>query len=162
MENGKKMEEILKAVGPAGATIEKEGQWDFAVYIEDEDDESILIEMCEKKDYKGDLIMDPYMRIYLEKDKDGHITQAIPKAYQSDSLVMGRTDINEKGEIFLNLKLMETKPGELDRRLESWLHSIDGIGISQSRIRLYFMSKFLCVPGGKLVRKRKRIWRALL
>ena len=41
---------------------------------------------------------------------------------------MGRTDINEKGEIFLNLKLMETKPGELDRRLESWLHSIDGIG----------------------------------
>ncbi len=128
MENGKKLEEILKAVGPAGATIEKEGQWDFAVYIEDEDDESILIEMCEKKDYKGDLIMDPYMRIYLEKDKDGHITQAIPKAYQSDSLVMGRTDINEKGEIFLNLKLMETKPGELDRRLESWLHSIDGIG----------------------------------
>ena len=81
MENGKKMEEILRVVGPAGATIEKEGQWDFAVYIEDEDDESILIEMCEKKDYKGDLIMDPYMRICLEKDKDGHITQAIPKAY---------------------------------------------------------------------------------
>ena len=53
MENGKKMEEILRVVGPAGATIEKEGQWDFAVYIEDEDDESILIEMCEKKDYKA-------------------------------------------------------------------------------------------------------------
>ena len=33
----------------------------------------------------------------------------------------------ENGEIFLNLKLMETKPGELDRRLENWLHSIDGI-----------------------------------
>ena len=35
MENGKKMEEILRVVGPAGATIEKEGQWDFAVYIEE-------------------------------------------------------------------------------------------------------------------------------
>ena len=126
--NGKKMEEILKVVGPTGATIKKEGQWDFAVYIEEEDEESIWIEMCEKEDYGGDLVMDPFMRICLEKDKDGQINQAIPKAYQSDSLVMGRTDINEKGEIFLNLKLMETKPGELDRRLESWLHSIDGIG----------------------------------
>ena len=27
-----------------------------------------------------------------------------------------------------NLNLIETKPGELDRRLESWLHSMDGIG----------------------------------
>ena len=126
--NGKKMEEILKVVGPTGATIKKEGQWDFAVYIEEEDEESIWIEMCEKEDYGGDLVMDPFMRICLEKDKDGQITQAIPKAYQSDSLFMGRTDINEKGEIFLNLNLIETKPGELDRRLESWLHSIDGIG----------------------------------
>lgn len=127
-ENGKKMEEILKVVGPRGATIKKEGQWDFAVYIEDEEEEAIWIEMCEKEDYGGDLVMDPFMRICLEKGKDGHITQAIPKAYQSDSLFIGRTDINEKGEIFLNLKLIETKPGELDRRLESWLHSIDGIG----------------------------------
>ena len=126
--NGKKMEEILKVVGPTGATIKKEGQWDFAVYIEEEDEESIWIEMCEKEDYGGDLVMDPFMRICLEKDKDGQITQAIPKAYQSDSLFMGRTDINEKGEIFLNLKLIETNPGELDRRLESWLHSIEGIG----------------------------------
>lgn len=128
MENGKKMEKILKVVGPFGATIKKEGQWDFAVYIGEQDEESIWIEMCEKKDYGGDLIMDPFMRICLEKDKDGHIIQAIPEAYQSDSLFMGRTDINEKGEIFLNLKLIETKPGELDRRLESWLHTIEGIG----------------------------------
>jgi hypothetical protein len=34
----------------------------------------------------------------------------------------------EKGEIFLDLKLLEIKPGELDRRLESWLESIDRIG----------------------------------
>ena len=43
-------------------------------------------------------------------------------------MFIGRTDINEKGEIFLNLKLVEIKPGELDRRLESWLRSIDMIG----------------------------------
>lgn len=43
-------------------------------------------------------------------------------------MFIGRTDINEKGEIFLDLKLLEIKPGELDRRLESWLDSIDRIG----------------------------------
>ena len=32
------------------------------------------------------------------------------------------------GEIFLDLKLLEIKPGESDRRLESWLDSIDRIG----------------------------------
>lgn len=128
IENGKKMEKILKAAGPGGAVFKKKGQWDFLVYITEQDEESVWIEMCEKEDYGGDLIMDPFMKICLEKDKDGHITQAIPKAYQSDSVCIGRTDINEKGEIFLNLKLLETKPGELDRRLESWLGSIDRIG----------------------------------
>ena len=39
-------------------------------------------------------------------------------------MFIGRTDINEKGEIFLDLKLLEIKQGELDRRLESWLDSI--------------------------------------
>ena len=39
-------------------------------------------------------------------------------------MFIGRTDINEKGEIFLDLKLLEIKPGELDGRLESWLDSI--------------------------------------
>ena len=43
-------------------------------------------------------------------------------------MFIGRTDINEKGEIFLDLKLLEIKQGELDRRLESWLDSIDRIG----------------------------------
>lgn len=128
MENGKKMEKILKAVGPMGATIKKEGQWDFVVCIEEQDEESVLVEMCQKEDYGGDLIMDPFMRICLERDRDGHIIQAIPEAYQSDSLFMGRTDINEKGEIFLNRKLIETKPGELDRRLASWLRTIEWIG----------------------------------
>ncbi len=128
IENGKKMEKILKAVGPGGATIKMKGEWDFVVYITEEDEESAWIEMCEMKDSGGDLILDPFMEICLKKDKDGHIAQAIPKRYQSDSLVMGRTDINEKGEIFLNLELIDTEPGELDRRLESWLHSIDMIG----------------------------------
>ena len=128
MENGKKMEKILKAVGPLGATIKKKGQWDLLVFIGDEDEESVLVEMCQKEEHGGDLIMDPFMRICLEKNKDGHITQAIPEAYQSDSVFIGRTDINEKGEIFLTRKLIETKSGELDRRLESWLRTIDGIG----------------------------------
>lgn len=39
-------------------------------------------------------------------------------------MFIGRTDINEKGEIFLDLKLLEIKQGELDRRLESWLDRI--------------------------------------
>lgn len=128
IDNGKKMEKIVKAVGPGGATIKKKGEWDLAVYITEQDEDFVWIEMCEKEYYGGDLIMDPFMKICLEKDKDGHITQAIPKVYQSDSVFMGRTDINEKGEIFLDLKLLEIKPGELDRRLESWLDSIDRIG----------------------------------
>lgn len=140
MENGKKMEKILRAVGPAGATIKKGGQWDFMVCIGDEDEESVLVEMCQKKDYGGDLIMDPFMRICLKKDGDGHITQAIPQAYQSDSLFMGRTDINEKGEIFLNRKLIETKPGELDRRLESWLHTIEWIGYLTEPDKINYIS----------------------
>ena len=128
IENGKKMEKILKAVGPGGATIKKKGEWDFAVYITEQDEEFVWIEMCEKEYYGGDLMMAPFMKICLKKSRDGHITQAIPKAYQSDNVYVGRTDINEKGEIFLNLKLAEIKPGELDRRLESWLRSIDMIG----------------------------------
>ena len=38
-------------------------------------------------------------------------------------------EIKARGhKIFLDLKLLEIKPGELDRRLESWLDSIDRIG----------------------------------
>lgn len=108
----------------ARSVYRKKGEWDFAVYITEQDEDFVWIEMCEKEYYRGDLIMDPFIKICLEKDKGGHITQAIPKVYQSDSVFMGRTDINEKGEIFLDLKLLEIKPGELDGRLESWLDSI--------------------------------------
>ena len=53
---------------------------------------------------------------------------------------MGRTDINEKGEIFLNRKLIETKPGELDRRLESWLHTIEWIGYLTEPDKINYIS----------------------
>ena len=41
---------------------------------------------------------------------------------------LARSVYRKKEEIFLDLKLLEIKPGELDRRLESWLDSIDRIG----------------------------------
>ena len=37
---------------------------------------------------------------------------------------LARSVYRKKGEIFLDLKLLEIKPGELDGRLESWLDSI--------------------------------------
>lgn len=137
LQNGKKMENILKAAGPTGATIKKADEWDLSVYIlapedvldwDEEDNLSFWVEMCASKDFHGDLLMDPLMRICLKKDQKGQIIQAIPKFYQSDNLVLGRMEINEKGEIFINRELVETNPEELDERLENWLHSIDLIG----------------------------------
>lgn len=138
VQNGRKMEKLLKVVGPTGATIQKEGEWNLLVYITDQDEENIWIEMCEMEHIGGDPVMDPFMKIQLKRDADGHITQAIPAAYQSDNIFFGRTDINEKGEIFLNLQLIETKKGELDRRLKSWLQSIDLIGYLEEPHEILF------------------------
>lgn len=138
IENGAKMEKILKAVGPTGATIKKAGEWDLSVFITKRNKKSMIIEMCECEHFGGDLILDPFMEIYLKTDEEGHITQAIPRAYQSDNLYVGRTEINEKGEIFLNRELTETKRGELDRRLESWLCTIDAIGYLTSSDEIIF------------------------
>ena len=101
-QNGKRKEngKNFKGCRSYGGYSQERGQWDLVVCIGDEDEESVLVEMCQKKDYGGDLIMDPFMRICLKKDRDGHITQAIPQAYQSDSLFMGRTDINERERFF--------------------------------------------------------------
>ena len=138
IENGRKMEKLLKVVGPTGAAIKKENEWDLLVYITDQDEENIWIEMCEMDHIGRDPVMDPFMKIQLKRNSDGHITQAIPVAYQSDNLFSGRTDINENGEIFLNLQLIETKKGELDRRLESWLQSIDLIGYLEEPHEILF------------------------
>lgn len=126
--NGKNMAKILKTVGPAGATIKKSGEWDLSVYITDEDEDEIQVEMAASKELYGDLFLDPFMRICLKKNQRGQITRAIPTFYQSDNLYLGRMEIREKGEIFINGKLTETDPRALDERLESWLTSIDLIG----------------------------------
>lgn len=125
IKNGKRMEKIMEVVGKTGATIKKEGEWDLAVYIVRRRKGSLWIEMCEKKTIGGDLFMDPWMKIRLKMNGEGYITEAVPQAYQSDNMLAGRTDINEKGEIFLNLELVETKKGELDRRLDDWLNTIE-------------------------------------
>lgn len=127
-QNGKKMAKILKTVGPAGATIKKSGEWDLSVYITDQDEKEIQVEMAASKDLYGDLFLDPFMRICLKKNQKGQITQAIPTFYQSDNLFLGRMEIREKGEIFINGELTETDPRALDEKLESWLTSIDLIG----------------------------------
>lgn len=128
MQNGKKMAEILKVVGPAGATIKKSGEWDLSVYINDEDEDSIQVEMAVGKDLYGDLFLDPFMLICLEKNQKGQITRAIPTFYRSDNLFLGRMEIRENGAVYINGKLTETDPGALDEKLESWLYSIDLIG----------------------------------
>lgn len=125
VQNGKKMKKILDLAGPAGATIKKKGEWDLAVYITEKGQDFILVEMSSQKLLYGDLIMDPFMRILLETDPQGMIIRAIPKFYQSDNLFLGRMEIREKGEVFINGKLVETEEGALDQRLENWLNTIE-------------------------------------
>lgn len=127
-QNGKKMAKILKLVGPTGAIIKKAHEWDLSVYITGQDEDNIWVEMAASTHLYGDLFLDPLMQICLKKNQKGQITQAIPTFYQSDNLFLGRMEIREKGEIFINGELMETDPRELDKRLESWLTSIDLIG----------------------------------
>lgn len=127
-QNGKKMAKILKIVGPAGATIKKADEWDLSVYITDQDEDHIQVEMAASKELYGDLFLDPLMFICLKKNCKGQITRAIPTFYQSDNLFLGRMEIRESGAVYINGKLTETDPGALDEKLESWLHSIDLIG----------------------------------
>ncbi len=138
VNNGKKMEKIMEAVGETGARIKKEENWDLSVYIAERGKNFVRIEMCESKSIGGDLIMDPFMEIVLKKKGEGHIAGAIPVAYQSDNIYIGRTDINKKGEIFLNRVLLETKEGELDRRLEEWLNSIQLLGYLEKPNEILF------------------------
>lgn len=138
VNNGKKMEKLMEAVGETGARIKKEGNWDLSVYIAERGKNFVRIEMCESKTIGGDLFMDPFMEIILKKKGEGHITGAVPVAYQSDNIFIGRTDINKKGEIFLNRELQETKEGELDRRLEEWLHSIELLGYLEKPNEILF------------------------
>lgn len=128
MQNGKKMAEILKIVGSAGATIKKSGEWDLSVYINDQDEDQIQVEMAASKDLYGDLFLDPLMFISLKKNQKGQITRAVPTFYQSDNLFLGRIEIRENGAVYINGKHTETDPKALDEKLESWLYSIDLIG----------------------------------
>ena len=127
-QNAKKMAKILETVGPTGAVIKKSGEWDLSVYVNDQDEDSIQVEMAASKELYGDLFLDPLMFISLEKNRKGQIIRAIPTFYQSDNLFLGRMEIRENGAIYINGKLTETDPKALDEKLESWLTSIDLIG----------------------------------
>jgi len=141
IKNGKRMETIMEPVGRTGARIEKEGNWDLSVCIVKRGINFVRIEMSASKIIGGDFVMDPFMEIILKKDAEGHITEAVPVAYQSDNIFIGKTEINQKGEIFLNCKLLEIQKGELDRRLDSWLDSIGLSGYLREPHKVYFREK---------------------
>ncbi len=121
--NGKHIKEILDKIGPNDAVIRTKNEWAFSVYYSERSVDTITIEMCLNTDYQGDPLFDPLMRIELDLDSNGNITEAKPLYYLSRTLFYTEEIYSEGNPACYNPKLYK-KSNELDSRLSEWLEML--------------------------------------
>ncbi|MBR6307106.1 MAG: hypothetical protein IKR39_00690 [Lachnospiraceae bacterium] len=124
MMNASRIAKILEKVGPENAKIKVDGAWDLSVYYVYRSEKMIEIEMFASKREDRVSMVDPLMKIELALDENGAIKTAHPIYYQSHGMFFDVELYSEDNRDCWNPELHE-KPGELDRKLNNWLDSID-------------------------------------
>ena len=133
--NGKRIAKILEYVGYEDSAIIIEKDWDLQVFISGKEEGCTTIEMCAYRDYNGDALFDPLMRIGLSTDEDGNIQSAKAVYYLSRSLFADEEIYAKDDPECRDPGLYEKSRGLLDERLSLWLDNIDRRGyLTEGRI----------------------------
>ncbi len=122
-KNGQEIGIMLDMIGNKDIVLKTDSPWELSISYADRTETSIDIEMAETMECEGDTMYDPFMEIRLALDKNGQVLKAEPLFYQalapfSDQILYA------KGNPDCYDPALYAKEGDLDQRLEAWLHNI--------------------------------------